>query len=96
MLIRPNRKIGMFEVFSFPRTFALGINTNPNRATGDFGAHGGVVSCGDPNTAQKCVDGMMGIRREPNQVWVDGYDSVSGEEVLKTCPPTNPTFILPQ
>ncbi len=47
-----------------------------------------LLASGDPNTARQCADGMIAIRRgtdqDPNHVWVDGYDSVSGEEVAKS------------
>ena len=47
-----------------------------------------LLAAGDPNTARQCADGMIAIRRgpdqDPNHVWVDGYDSVSGEEVAKS------------
>jgi hypothetical protein len=47
-----------------------------------------LLAVGDTNTATKCADGMLAIRRGPNQdpkgVWVDGYDSSDGKKVAKS------------
>ena len=48
-----------------------------------------LLAIGDPNTAKQCADGMIAVRREPDHVWEDFYQSDGGEK------DENPTAVGP-